>query len=111
MTCHDQQARQAALEEQAQHRHLGRSAQARSGQEARPEAEAVELMVSARGGRHGFVYRSRHSAYRALRRKGKSKRVAAMISNRGDSFGERSAMARKGWRGRKGKGRGKGRKR
>lgn len=60
-------------------------------------------MVSSRGGRHGFVYKSRHSAYRALRRKGKSKKVAAMIANRGDSFPERSSMAKKGWRGRKGK--------
>lgn len=60
-------------------------------------------MVSARGGRHGYVTRSRHAAYRALRRKGKSKKVAAMIANRGDSFGERSSMAKKGWRGRKGK--------
>lgn len=61
-------------------------------------------MVSSRGGRAGFVYKSRHSAYRALRRKGKSKKVAAMIANRGDSFGERSQMAKKGWRGRKRKG-------
>lgn len=57
------------------------------------------------------MVRSRHSAYRALRRKGKSKKVAAMIANRGDSFGERSTMAKKGWRGRKGKARGKRRKR
>jgi hypothetical protein len=31
-------------------------------------------MVSARGGRHGFVYRSRHRAYRSIRKKGKTKR-------------------------------------
>lgn len=55
-------------------------------------------MVSARGGRHGFVYRSRHRAYRALRRKGMSKSKAARISNAGRYFGGRSAMARKGAR-------------
>lgn len=55
-------------------------------------------MVSAAGGRKGFVYRSRHRAYRALRRKGMSKRVAAMIANRGRTFAGRSAMARKGHR-------------
>jgi hypothetical protein len=55
-------------------------------------------MVSAAGGRKGFVYTSRHSAYRALRRKGKSKSVAAAISNAGRSFGGRSRMARKGAR-------------
>lgn len=64
-------------------------------------------MVSARGGKYGFVYRSRQDTYRALRRKGKSKRVAAMISNRGDTHGERSTMARKGARTRKRRGRGK----
>lgn len=62
-------------------------------------------MVSSRGGKYGYVVRSRHSVYRALRRKGMSKRVAAMISNRGDTRGERSAMARKGARTRKAKGR------
>ncbi len=42
-------------------------------------------MVSARGGRHGFVYRSRHRAYRAIRRKGKTKSMAARIANAGKS--------------------------
>lgn len=55
-------------------------------------------MVSSRGGRHGFVYRSRHRAYRALRRKGHSKRSAARIANAGRTFGQRSRMARKGAR-------------
>lgn len=52
-------------------------------------------MVSSRGGKYGFVYRSRHGAYRALRRKGKSKTTAARISNEGRSRGGRSRMARK----------------
>ena len=55
-------------------------------------------MVSARGGKHGFVYGSRHSAYRALRRKGHSKQSAARISNAGRTLGGRSRMARKGAR-------------
>jgi hypothetical protein len=58
-------------------------------------------MVSDRGGRYGFVYRSRHAAYRALRRKGASKEEAARISNGGRVFAGRSRMARKGWRTRK----------
>lgn len=52
-------------------------------------------MVSDRGGKYGFVYRSRQSVYRALRRKGKSKSVAAAIANGGRSHGQRSRMARK----------------
>lgn len=55
-------------------------------------------MVSARGGRAGFVYRSRHETYRALRRKGASKSKAARISNAGRFFSGRSRMARKGAR-------------
>jgi len=62
-------------------------------------------MVSDRGGRHGFVYRSRHAAYRALRRKGASKEKAARISNAGRAFAGRSRMARKGWRRRRSRGR------
>jgi hypothetical protein len=58
-------------------------------------------MVSDRGGRAGFVYRGRHSAYRALRRKGASKEKAARISNAGRAFAGRSRMARRGWRGRR----------
>lgn len=55
-------------------------------------------MVSDRGGRHGFVYRSRHAVYKALRRKGASKTKAARISNAGRSHAARSRMARKGAR-------------
>lgn len=62
-------------------------------------------MVSSRGGKYGYVTRSRQRAYKALRRKGKTKRVAAMIANRGDTRAERSAMARKGWRTRRRRGR------
>ncbi|MFI1166551.1 hypothetical protein ACH4UM_23845 [Streptomyces sp. NPDC020801] len=61
-------------------------------------------MVSSRGGKFGFVYRSRFSAYRALRRKGMSKTRAAEISNAGRSFPQRSIMARKAARTRKAKG-------
>jgi hypothetical protein len=58
------------------------------------------IMVSSKGGKHGFVVRSRHGAYRALRRKGMSKSVAARISNAGRTRAGRSRMARKGarWR-------------
>ncbi len=55
-------------------------------------------MVSARGGKHGYVHPSRHAAYRALRRQGKPKAVAAAISNAGRTRTGRSAMARKGAR-------------
>lgn len=55
-------------------------------------------MVSAAGGRKGYVVTSRHRAYRALRRRGKSKSVAAAISNAGRTFAGRSRMARKGAR-------------
>lgn len=55
-------------------------------------------MVSSRGGKYGFVFPSRQDAYRALRRKGKSKRVAAKIANAGRTFAQRSMMARKGAR-------------
>lgn len=39
------------------------------------------VMVSSRGGKYGFVYRSQHDRYRALRRKGYSKKKAARIAN------------------------------
>lgn len=52
-------------------------------------------MVSSRGGKYGYVTRSRHDVYRALRRKGASKRVAAAIANEGATAGARSLMARK----------------
>lgn len=55
-------------------------------------------MVSARGGRYGFVYRSRQNVYRALRRKGHTKKSAARIANAGRFHPARSAMSRKGAR-------------
>lgn len=62
-------------------------------------------MVSSKGGRAGFVFRSRFSAYRALRRKGMSKQRAAEISNAGRTFPQRSLMARKAAKTRKARGR------
>lgn len=52
-------------------------------------------MVSAKGGRKGYVTRTRQKVYKALRRRGLSKTAAAKIANRGDTHAERSAMARK----------------
>lgn len=52
-------------------------------------------MVSAKGGKKGYVARSRHNVYRALRRHGASKRSAARIANAGTTRAKRSAMARK----------------
>lgn len=52
-------------------------------------------MVSDKGGKYGFVYASRQDVYRALRRKGKSKRVAAKIANEGRFHPARVLMARK----------------
>jgi hypothetical protein len=62
-------------------------------------------MVSARGGRYGFVYRSRQNVYRALRRQGASKSKAARISNAGRTFPQRSLMARKAAKSRQASGR------
>ena len=53
-------------------------------------------MVSAKGGKHGFVYPQRQDVYRALRRKGHTKKSAARIANAGNTHGKRVAMARKG---------------
>lgn len=61
-------------------------------------------MVSDKGGRFGFVTKTRQDVYRALRRKGLPKKVSAMISNRGDTKPERSAMAKKAARTRKRRG-------
>lgn len=52
-------------------------------------------MVSAKGGKAGFVYRDRQDTYRALRRKGKSKSVAAAIANEGHTKAGRKSMAKK----------------
>lgn len=61
-------------------------------------------MVSSRGGKFGYVVRSRHAAYRDLREKGLSKKVSAMIANAGRTRAGRSAMARKAARTRKRRG-------
>ena len=61
-------------------------------------------MVSDRGGRWGFVYKSRQDTYRALRRKGMPKKQAAEISNAGRTHQARVAMARKAARTRKARG-------
>lgn len=61
-------------------------------------------MVSSRGGKYGFVYASRQNVYRALRRKGKSKTVAAKIANGGRTHLARKAMAKKGAAHRRAKG-------
>jgi hypothetical protein len=58
-------------------------------------------MVSDRGGRWGYVVKSRQNVYRALRRKGASKSKAARISNAGRTHIQRSVMARKAARTRK----------
>jgi len=62
-------------------------------------------MVSARGGKFGFVYKSRQDVYRALRRQGKSKTAAAKIANAGQTHTARSRMAKKAARTRRAKGR------
>jgi hypothetical protein len=58
-------------------------------------------MVSDRGGKYGFVYKNRQSVYLALIREGKSKSVAAAISNAGHTKAGRKKMARKAARTRK----------
>lgn len=65
----------------------------------------VGAMVSARGGRYGFVFRNRQNVYRALRRKGMTKSKAARISNAGHTHIQRSVMARKAAITRKARGR------
>lgn len=55
-------------------------------------------MVSDKGGKAGYVVRSRWKVYRALRRKGMSKSRAAAIANAGRTRLGRSRMARKGSR-------------
>ncbi len=52
-------------------------------------------MVSSRGGKYGFVYKSRQNVYRALRRKGLSKTNAAQIANAGHTHLQRKVMAKK----------------
>ena len=71
------------------------------------KAEPIQggFMVSSRGGRYGFVYRTQHDVYRALRRKGASKSKAARIANAGVTRAGRSRMARKAARTRQRRGR------
>jgi hypothetical protein len=64
----------------------------------------MHLMVSSKGGKFGYVPKSRHKAYRKLRAKGMSKSIAAAISNKGVTFAGRSIMARKAARTRKRRG-------
>lgn len=61
-------------------------------------------MVSARGGKYGFVYPGRQDVYKALRRQGKPKSVAARIANGGRTHEQRSRMAKKAARTRKSRG-------
>lgn len=62
-------------------------------------------MVSDKGGKRGFVYKSRQKAYRAMRKAGMPKSMAAAISNGGRTRAQRSSMARKAARTRKARGR------
>lgn len=64
-------------------------------------------MVSSKGGKFGFVYKNRQDVYRALRREGKSKKVAAQIANAGHTKLGRKAMAKKAARSRKARSLGK----
>jgi len=52
-------------------------------------------MVSAKGGKHGFVYKSRQDVYKSLRKKGMPKSKAAAIANEGRTHAQRSVMAKK----------------
>jgi hypothetical protein len=61
-------------------------------------------MVSARGGKDGYVDPARQDVYRALRRKGMSKSKAARIANGGRTHVQRSTMAKKAARTRKARG-------
>jgi len=61
-------------------------------------------MVSSRGGKWGYVAKTRQDVYKALRRKGSSKSKAARISNAGITHEQRSRMAKKAARTRKRRG-------
>jgi hypothetical protein len=52
-------------------------------------------VVSAAGGRKGYVVKSRHDAYRKIKAGGASKSKAAAIANAGRTAAGRKAMARK----------------
>lgn len=60
-------------------------------------------MVSAKGGRHGYVAKSKQKVYKALRRQGASKSKAARIANAGVTAAQRSRMSRKAARTRRSK--------
>lgn len=60
----------------------------------RREGRCIDI-VSDRGGKYGFVFRSRQKAYRALRKHGMPKSMAAAISNGGRTHVQRVSMARK----------------
>lgn len=52
-------------------------------------------MVSAKGGKYGFVARSRQRVYKALRKRGYSKEKSARIANAGVTAVQRSSLAKK----------------
>jgi len=52
-------------------------------------------MVSDRGGKYGFVYKSRQDVYRKLVSKGMSQEKAARIANGGRTHAARVRMAKK----------------
>lgn len=58
-------------------------------------------MVSAAGGKKGYVYPNRQKAYRGIRKRGESKPEAAAIANAGRTHAQRVRMAKKAWRTRK----------
>jgi pantothenate kinase len=61
-------------------------------------------MVSDKGGKFGYVVKSRQNVYKALRRQGMSKEKAARIANAGRTASGRSASAKKAARTRKRRG-------
>jgi uncharacterized protein (DUF302 family) len=61
-------------------------------------------MVSDKGGKFGYVVKTRQDVYRALRRQGKSKTVAAKIANAGRTSAARHRMGKKAARTRKARG-------
>jgi hypothetical protein len=58
-------------------------------------------MVSDKGGKYGYVVKSRQNVYKALRRQGMSKTKAARIANAGRTASGRSRMAKKAARSRR----------
>jgi len=65
-------------------------------------------MVSDKGGKKGYVVRTRHKAYRGIRRATRlTKSAAAAIANAGRTKAGRKAMARKAAATRRRRGRGR----